>query len=346
MKNEIAIVGYGGRTGTMLAYELEKSSKVLGIAQEKTIEYLRKNNLQVKKENSLNAFNGEVISDKHFTESQQPEILFLATRNPIKRTLLYYLKRCGKKKPIIVLSQNGINALDSIQEIAKNYHLRVVRMVLFNAIDRQGNKISYSEPLQVALSQAYGSKGVNKVSFALEKADFQVDKFSKKNAKNIEFSKLFLNLIGMASASRGLSIKTGFNNKEVFKEEIQSLREYIKVVKRSGGQFLNFKPYPVRFLSRLVFLPLPLLTFFRNKLASFITKDRGNKPKDLGEIDYYNGGVVKLAQKLEEEKKKNHNPDSSHQESIDITRDFYKNVATNQKIYWRAVKRKGELSNL
>src|SRR6056297_2729205 len=102
MKNTIAIVGYGGRTGTMFAYELSKEVSVLGVAREKTIDYLENNHLQIKKENSLNSFEGEIISDQQFSESQQPEILFLTTRNPIKKTLTYYLEKCGPKKPIIV----------------------------------------------------------------------------------------------------------------------------------------------------------------------------------------------------------------------------------------------------
>ncbi|GAI17549.1 unnamed protein product, partial [marine sediment metagenome] len=36
----------------------------------------------------------------------------------------------------------------------------------------------------------------------------------------------------------------------------------------------------------------------RNILSGFISKGRGGKLKDLDEIDYYNGGVVKLGKRI------------------------------------------------
>jgi len=117
----------------------------------------------------------------------------------------------------------------------------------------------------------------------------------------MEYSKLFLNLIGMPSATYGFSIKEGFLKKEIFKEEILALREYKKVVKLSGGKFLNFPGYPVEILSFLISLPIFLLVFLRNILVEKIEKGRAGKKKDLDEIDYYNGAVLKMANKLKVE---------------------------------------------
>jgi hypothetical protein len=151
----------------------------------------------------------------------------------------------------------------------------------------------------MAIAQISGPK--IDVSEIFKSENFKVFFVDQKNAKNMEYSKLFLNLIGMPSATYGLSIKEGFSKKEIFKEEILALREYKRVVKISGGKFLNFPGYPVKFLSFLISLPIFLLLPFREILVEQIEKGRARKKKDLDEIDYYNGAVLKMAKKLKVE---------------------------------------------
>lgn len=339
MEKRIAIVGVGGRTGTMFSFEIGKNHNVLGVSRKDTINFLHQNKLYIDNGKGLVLFQGKVIEDIDFSEKDNIDIIFLTSKNPISHALKYYFQKCGSNKPIFVLSQNGIDAISSAQKvlekIAKPEEIKVVRMVLFNAIDKKQNTLKYSLPIKVAISQALGNEGVKEVYSLLKESGFHVNKFSKKNAKNLEFSKLFLNLIGMASASRGLSINDGFKNKEVFIEEIKALKEYIKIVKSAGGKFLNFSGYPINFFVFLLSFPVLFLVPFRKKIAEKITKGRGNKPKDLDEIDYYNGAVVNLANKIEFEKKQElKEVDLEFATSKKIFKAFI-----NQKIYWRVLEK-------
>ena len=332
MKKRVAIVGVGGRTGTMFSFEIGRNNEVLGIARKETIDFLEKNELYIDRGNDPVLFKEKVIEDVAFSESDNPDIVFLANKNPVSAVLKYYFQKCGSKKPIFVLSQNGIDAINSakktLEEIAKPEDIKVVRMVLFNAIDRKQDCLKYSLPIKVALSQALGDTGVKEVYSLLKESGFRVNKFSKKDAKNLEYSKLFLNLIGMASASRGLSISEGFQDKEVFTEEIEALKEYIEIVRFAKGNFLSFPGYPISFFVSLLSLPTSFLIPFRNKLSNMISKGRGDKPKDLDEIDYYNGAVVNLANKIKLEKVE---PDIAKGTSI--------KAFINQKIYWRVLEK-------
>ena len=343
MEKTVAIVGVGGRTGTMFSFEIGRKNNVLGIARKDTIEFLGKNELYIDRGKGPILFKEKVIEDVVFSENDSPDIVFLTNKNPVSVALKYYFQKCGAKKPIFVLSQNGIDAINSAQktlkEIAKPEDIKVVRMVLFNAIDRKQNCLKYSLPIKAALSQALGGTGVDEVYSLLKESGFRINKFSKKEAKNLEFSKLFLNLIGMASASRGLSIREGFKNKEVFIEEIKALKEYIEIVQSAGGKFLNFSGYPINLFTLLLSLPTPFLVPFRNKLSSMINKGRGDKSKDLDEVDYYNGAVVSLANKIEFEKtQKSEKIDYSASES-DILKGSSKKAFVNQKIYWRVLEK-------
>lgn len=343
MEKRVAIVGVGGRTGTMFSFEIGKNNDVLGIARKNTIDFLEKNELYVNRGNGPVLFKEKIIEDTNFSENDNPDIIFLTNKNPISVALKYYFQKCGYKKPIFVLSQNGIDAVNSakkaLEEIAKPEDIKVVRMILFNAIDRKQNCIKYSTPIKVALAQALGDTGIEEVYSLLKMSGFRVSKFSKKDAQNLEFSKLFLNLIGIASASRGLSISEGFQNKEVFIEEIEALKEYIEIVRSAGGKFLNFPGYPISLFTLLLSLPIFFLIPFRNKLSNIINKGRRDKSKDLDEIDYYNGAVVNLANKIELEKEGKLGIINYSVSGSDMGKELSEKAFINQKIYWRVLEK-------
>jgi ketopantoate reductase (EC 1.1.1.169) len=135
----------------------------------------------------------------------------------------------------------------------------------------------------------------------------------------MENAKLFLNLIGMAAAtaqgsgeptaavgntdvgarlpSRKTTADQGWRDKEIFKKEMAVLREFVLAVNAVRGGFAGkLGGYPVKLLARLALLPVWLLAPWRGVLAGAVAKGR-NRLKDLSEIDYYNGEVVRLGKK-------------------------------------------------
>lgn len=310
----IAIIGIGGRTGTMFASELKKSAEILGVAREKELKMVKEKKIFVeKKGGAAIGFEERAIQGTDFEKEKTPDIIILATRNPVSEPIkLYYRKFRGSQKiPPLLISQNGITASEEAiaaindifgKEEAKN--IQIIRTILFNPVEKkeEGDKIfiKYSLPIKIALAKISGNGETKDIVKIFKESGFQVTEFPQKQADNLEFSKLFLNLMGMASASRGLSIKKGFKEKEVFREEVESLKEYIRVIKAAGGRFLNLPSYPVNFLAFLFsLLPTNLLMPLRNLIARFISQERGEKPKDLEEIDYYNGAVVDLGNRLQ-----------------------------------------------
>lgn len=297
----------------MFAYELGKVIDVLGIGKEKEIEMIKGKKLYVKrKEKTLELFEGKIIKDFEFSKEPLPDVIFLATRNPVSPVIKYYYQKIKEKKkklPTLVLSQNGIAAGEDAQKTLKELFgenarkIQIIRVNLFNPVDKKEieNKIyiSYSLPIRISFGGISGSEDIQDIADLFKKANFEAKQFSPDEVKNMEFSKLFLNLIGMAAASRGFSVNEGFKDSEIFEEEIESLREYIKVGRASGRNFVNFPHYPVKLLSSLIYhLPISFLLLFRERFGKLISKGRGGKPKDLDEINYYNGAVVSLGKKI------------------------------------------------
>ncbi len=308
MKNtKIAVIGVGGRTGTMFCFELKDVANVLGIGKE-----IKKKLLVERKKGQTELFEGRIILDSQWSLNDFiPEIIFLAIKNPVGLVIKYYYQKMKKKGvfPTLILPQNGAavteEALSALKEVLGSDYdkIRIIRLNLFNPIDRKqknGNLVvNYSLPIKVAFGKVAGLRDTKDIKELFEKAGFEAQEFSAKQIKNMEFSKLFFNLIGIPSATRGLDIQQGFKSSETFTEEFQALKEYIQVVKKSGNSFVNFQKYPVKWLTLIIhILPIKLLLLFRKNIAKIITKGREGKPKDLAEIKYYNGFVVDLGEKL------------------------------------------------
>jgi len=308
---KIGIIGIGGRTGTMFYSELKKSSQVFGIGKEKDVELIKNRKVFIKKGEKEEIFKGDLIKSDEFPKGIDFDFLFFAIKNPVGPAIKYYYQKMKELKmnpPSLLLSQNGIGAGEEALSVLKNIfgkeaeRIQIIRISLFNPVDKKtlGDKIyiTYSLPIKLAIAKFSGKGDLKEIFKILKGANFEIELIPEKDVKNMEYSKLFLNLIGMASASRNLSLFEGFSKKEVFEEEILALKEYIKVIKKAKGKFLNFRGYPVKFFSLFFSLPILFLLSFRKILGLKIEKGREGKPKDLTEIDYYNGAVVKLGREL------------------------------------------------
>lgn len=307
---KIGVIGIGGRTGTMFFEELRNYGTVFGIGQKEEVENLKKGKFFVRKESIVKKVEGDFIVNEDFPANLNFDFLFFTLKNPIEKDLEFYYQKIKEKNlkiPILFLSQNGIEAAEVALVVLKKIfpmkNLPIFRISLFNPVEKtkEDNKIliSYSLPIKFAIAKVSGEISEKEIFNFFKGKNFQITFISQKNFKNMEYSKLFLNLIGMASATRGFSIKEGFSKKEVFKEEIMAIKEYKKVIKKSGGKFLNFPGYPVKFLSFLFSFPIFVLFPFRKIFAKLIEKERKGKPKDLDEIEYYNGAVVRLGEKFQ-----------------------------------------------
>ena len=327
MRTKVMVVGVGGRTGTMFAHELQKASEVVGVAQKEEALLIEKKGLYIEKNgNEKTLFQGKVISDDEFPGKELPDIIFLATKNPVGPIVKNYYQKIKdfskdkkEKLPSLVLSQNGIvagqEAFTALREILgeKAEEIQIIRVSLLNPIEKKSIKnnlsdtvfkgicINYFLPIRLAFGVFSGPRDTKKIEEIFEKAQIEAQKVLPENVKNMEFSKLFSNLIGIVSATEGFSIKEGLGKKNVFREEIGVLREYIKVVKASGGRFLNLPHAPISFLAFLIEkMPLPILEVLRSIIGDMVSKGRGGKPKgNLDEIDYYVGAIKDLGKKLE-----------------------------------------------
>jgi ketopantoate reductase len=309
-RKKIAIIGAGGRTGTMFAFELSKASEIICVSKEREVSLIKNKKLYIERDNlEPEIFKERVIRDTELQKDLKPDIILLATKNPVSNVIRYYYEKLKESPPALLISQNGISAIEDAKKALRDVfgkkaeQIKLTRIVLFNPIDKKEEEgkrvIKYSLPIKLAFAKASGEGGISDLKSVFEEAGIQTEEFSPKDAKNIEFSKLFLNLIGMASATRNFSVNQGFSDEETFREEVSVIKEYIKAVKLSKGKFVNFSSYPIKIFAKFFdFAPVSFLTLFRKQIGKIVSKGRRGKPKSLDEIEYYNGGVVYLGKKI------------------------------------------------
>ncbi len=305
----IAIVGIGGRTGSMFGFELKDKAKILGIAKNKEKELVNQKKIFIERNHqSLVPLNVEIIKESDFSSFYLPEFILLTTKNPVEEIVEYYYQKIKSEErlPALVLSQNGKRAIEEARKALERVlgkrekEVEIIRVNLFNAIERKEKEnkiiISYNLPIRISMGSLEKERQGERLSLIFKRAGMRVKKIPPEEIRNMEYSKLFLNLIGMSCASRNISLREGFLQKEVFKEEISALKEYIKVVRAKKGNFLNLF-YPIKIFAFLIEkLPFSLLFPLRKSILKIIEKGRSKKEKgNLDEIDYYNGEVVKLA---------------------------------------------------
>lgn len=311
---KITVIGIGGRTGAMFAFELKNAADVSGVGKENEVRIIEEKKVYVKRGGgSPKLLEVKAIKDAEFCRSVVlPEIIFLTTKNPVGPAVEYYYKefKTQEKLPALILSQNGLTAgheaKDALEKILgeKAKEAQIIRISLLNAVEKKSLEekicINYSPPIRLSFSVFSGKRETSLLAGLFKEAGIEAEEIPPEGVRDMEFSKLFVNLIGISPASRDLSLEEGFKDKKTFKEEIIGLREYIRVVRAAGGNFLNLSHLPIKLFAFLVEkTPLPILIFFRGKIWEIINKGRDGKKKgNLDEIDYYQGEVVRLGKKF------------------------------------------------
>lgn len=326
----IYVVGAAGRTGMLFCRELQNAARMIGVAFPAEIENIKSGKAKIARgKNPPEIFTAELVPPEDFGVAivrNAPDFLWLATRNPVDKITAFYYRRFANQQnfPALVLSQNGLSAVadakKGLQEALGQDadKVAIVRVSLINGVDLNTDSdgtltIGYKLPIKLGfgtvktyIGDTYASSSASLgLGEIFKKAGVKAQEFRGKDVLAMENAKLFLNLIGMAVATaqgsgeptaavENTDVGAGWRDKEIFKKEIAMLREFVLAVNAARGGFAaKLGGYPVKLLARLALLPVWWLAPWRGILAGAIAKGR-NRPKDLSEIDYYNGEAVRL----------------------------------------------------
>ena len=211
------------------------------------------------------------------------------------------MKPFADKMPPILCLSNGVSNEPMIAEALGND--KVVYGTVTSASGRRGAGELVLERLR-GIGVAKGHPLSEKLNSALDKAFLNSQLFE--NADSMKWSKMLTNLIANpTSAILDMTAGEVFANKDLYRIEIEMLRECLAVMEAQGIDVVDLPGTPVRALAYATRLPLwlsrPLLSRAAGagrgaKMPSFHIDLHMGRGKS--EVEYLHGAVVRAAEKF------------------------------------------------
>jgi len=210
------------------------------------------------------------------------------------------IKPFADKMPPILCLSNGVSNEPAIAEaLGKD---KVIYGTVTSAIGRRGVGDIVLEKLR-GVGVAKGHPLSERLNSALDKAYLNSQLFE--HAESMKWSKMLTNLIANpTSAILDMTAAEVFADKDLYKVEIDMLKECVAVMKAQGFEVVDLPGTPVRALAFATTMPLWLSKPFLSKAAG---AGRGAKMPSFhidlhagrgkSEVEYLHGAVVRAGEK-------------------------------------------------
>jgi 2-dehydropantoate 2-reductase len=229
------------------------------------------------------------------------DVALFALKSFDTQTALEGMKPFADKMPPILCLSNGVSNEPAIAEALGKE--KVIYGTVTTAIGRRGAGDIVLERLR-GVGVARGHLLSEKLNQALNSAYLNSQLFE--NANGMKWSKMLTNLIANpTSAILDMTAAEVFANKDLYKLEIEMLRECLAVMEAQGFEVVDLPGTPVRALAFATKLPLWLSKPF---LARAAGAGRGGKMPSFhidlhsgrgkSEVEYLHGAVVRAGEKF------------------------------------------------
>ncbi|HKI53479.1 MAG TPA: ketopantoate reductase family protein [Anaerolineales bacterium] len=228
------------------------------------------------------------------------DVALFALKSFDTQSALEGIKPFADKMPPILCLSNGVSNEPAIAEVLGAD--KVIYGTVTSAIGRRGAGDIVLEKLR-GVGVAKGHPLSEKLNSALDKAFLNSRLFE--DAASMKWSKMLTNLIANpTSAILDMTAGEVFANKDLYKIEIDMLKECLAVMKSQGYEVVDLPGTPVRALAFATTLPLwlskPLLGRAAGagrgaKMPSFHIDLHSGRGKS--EVEYLHGAVVRAGEK-------------------------------------------------
>lgn len=230
------------------------------------------------------------------------DVALFALKSFDTQSALQGIKPFADKMPPLLCLSNGVSNEPAIAEALGQD--KVIYGTVTSAIGRRGAGDIILERLR-GISIAKGHPLSEKLNNALNDAYLNSQLFE--DANSMKWSKMLTNLIANpTSAILDMTVAEVFANKDLYRLEIEMLRECLAVMEAQGFKVVDLPSTPVRALAFATKLPLwlskPLLsgaagTGRGGKMPSFHIDLHSGRGKS--EVEYLHGEVVRAGDKFD-----------------------------------------------
>lgn len=279
---------------------LAAGADVVMVGRPRLAEQLKKQPLKV---SDLNGFTTQVtVTDQQFVTDgaaalAEADLVLVAVKSAATQQAGQALAAALRPGVPVVSLQNGVSNSEVLQaQLPQNPAL--AGMVPFNILQQApghfhqgtfGHLMASSHPVLVELQPQFDAAGL-----ALELRD---------DMSNVLWSKLLLNLNNPINALAGIPLKQELSQRPYRRCLAMAQRETLQLLKKAGIATIRLTPLPAPWLPALMSSPDFLFTRLAKNMLAMDPIARSSMWEDLQagrrtEVDYINGEVVQLAQRL------------------------------------------------
>jgi 2-dehydropantoate 2-reductase len=303
MKKRFLIFG-AGAIGTYIGACLaNQGNQVIFLERKQDIPALRDQGLRLEIDGqTIIISDASFISDLEEIRGQELTLGILALKTYHLDSILPDLVRLKELLPPLLCLENGVES-EKILADALGEHL-VIPGTVTSAVDRlgkgtavvrrkRGMGVSGSHGLVDSLLETFNQAGLNCRYYP--------------RADAMKWSKLLTNLLGNASSAiLDLATSDVYNNRDLYRVEVEQIREALRVMKRLGISPRNLPGVPVSILAGVVRWLPPALS--QPLLSKQVGGGRGRKMPSFhidlysgrgeSEVDQLNGAVVRAGERI------------------------------------------------
>jgi 2-dehydropantoate 2-reductase len=232
-------------------------------------------------------------------EYETPDVIYLTVKAyDVADAASHIADKLPRSTAVLSLT-NGIGSLDLLSQTLHSDQIIPATLTTAVQLFPQGN-------IKVARRRGLGLAGNHPLIPALlhdlDKAGFRTQFNS--DPRSLKWSKLLTNIISnCTSAILNMPPTLVFQNRFLFRLEVEALREALKIMRALNIQVVNLPGVPIRLMATLLRFPAFLI---RPILTRAITGGRGEKMPsfhgDVGrgrsEVEWLNGAIVREGQEL------------------------------------------------
>jgi len=204
--------------------------------------------------------------------------------------------------PVLAV-QNGVRAEELLLEFVPKENI-ISSIVMFGSTCLEAGRILHNFEGDWVIGRAFvpDNGGVDSIGNLLANA-FSVS--ITERITEMKWLKLFLNLNNCLPALTGRSMQETFSHLDICQLSIRLLREALAVVDRAGVELESLPDFPVARLRALTTMPLAEAGEIFSKTMTNLSREplfgsilQSIKRGKLSEIDYFNGEIVYLGEKI------------------------------------------------
>ena len=295
---KIAVIGAGAIGALVAGYLSKEGVDVTLIGKAKDVSAIQDSGLII--EGVRGSIAVPVKVTDRLEEGAGLVILTVKTQD-IASALVKNIQALGNA-PVLAV-QNGVRAEELLPEFVPKENI-ISSIVMFGSTYLEAGRILHNFEGDWVIGRAFvpNNGGVDSIGNLLASA------FSVRITERItemKWLKLFLNLNNCLPALTGRSMQETFSHLDISRLSIRLLREALAVVDRAGVELGSLPDFPVARLRALTTMPLAeaggifsktMTNLSREPLyGSILQSIKRGKPS---EIDYFNGEIVYLGEKI------------------------------------------------